>query len=186
MTSIDQFVEGLRHIPEAGFTLEGVHGYLRDNPVDPASLGPYLNYEVTHYTRNLIHKCERFELLAICWEVGQASRVHNHSGQRCWMACPIGRLAVQNYRIVFQDPATGSCRLEEAGRLDMDPAHPAYVNPALPVHSVLNLPEYATRATSLHVYSHPYDRCLVYSLEQGSYLEVPLFYDTEYGRPAQP
>jgi cysteine dioxygenase len=182
MVPMDSFVQGLRNLPEAAFSLEGVHRYLSDNPVEPATLAPYLNYEATHYTRNLVFKCERFELIAICWELGQASMIHNHSGQRCWMATPIGRLAVQNYRVVRQDEGTGFCQLEEADRVEMDAATPAYVHPERPVHSVLNLPEFGGRATSLHVYSHPYDRCLVYSPEKSSYHEVPLFFDTEYGR----
>jgi cysteine dioxygenase len=69
--------------------------------------------------------------------------------------------------------------------VEMDPAHPAFVRDERPVHAVLNLPEYGARATSLHVYSHPYDRCLVYAQEQKSYREVPLFFDTEHGRPVK-
>src|SRR2546430_11507454 len=37
-----------------------------------------------------------FECLTICWEIGQASRIHNHRDQNCWMSAPIGRLKVQN------------------------------------------------------------------------------------------
>jgi cysteine dioxygenase len=182
--SLDDFVVGLRGLAASTFDERSVHDYLRDNPVEPASLAPYLNYQPTHYTRNLLFKCDVFELIMICWEVGQVSRIHNHAGQRCWMAVPIGRLAVQNYRVLRQDQTTGFCQLEEAGRVEMDPAHPTYVERELPVHSVLNPREYGARATSLHVYSAPYDRCLVYTPEKSSYCEVPLFYDTEYGRPA--
>jgi hypothetical protein len=63
----------------------------------------------------------------------------------------------------------------------MDAAHPSFVEPELPVHAVLNLPEYGQRATSLHVYSRPYDHCLVYDLQNRTYMDVPLFYDTVYG-----
>ena len=183
MLAIDAFLHGLSEIAEPDFTHERVEAYLRDHLVDPESLAPYLHYEATHYTRNLIHRCGLFELMAICWEVGQTSRIHNHAGQRCWMAVPIGRLAVQNYTVVRTDAATGFCELAEADRLEMDPRHPARVQDERPIHAVLNLPEYEAPATSLHVYSRPYDRCLVYEKERKSYCEVPLFFDTEYGRP---
>jgi cysteine dioxygenase len=186
MQHIDRFVEGLCRIPETDFVEGPVDEHLRASPVDPASLAPYLFFEPTHYTRNLVYKCGLFELILICWDVGQASRIHNHAGQRCWMAVPIGRLAVQNYRVVGLDEETGFCRLEEASRLEMDPAHPTHVQAELPVHAVLNLPEYGERAASLHVYSRPYDRCLVYDLQKNSYMEVPLFYDSEYGRRVAP
>jgi cysteine dioxygenase len=181
MASIDDFVAGLSAIPERDFTVPGVARFLADNPVDPASLEKYLFYEATHYTRNLIHKSDLFELLAVCWESGQSSPVHNHQGQHCWMAVPIGRLAVQNYDLVRADEQ-GFCELRLAERLVMDPGHPAFVDPEEPIHAVLNLAEYGRRATSLHVYSRPYDRCVVYAPEKNAYWEVPLFYDSEHGR----
>jgi len=185
MIPIERFTRELRALPAADFTLEGVDAFLRANPVDPSSLGPYLHYEPTHYTRHLIDRCDRYELLAICWDAGQASAIHNHSGQRCWMAAPIGRLAVQNYRVVRQDEATGFCELAETDRVEMDAGRPAYVRPHEPIHSVFNPKEQGARAASLHVYSLPYDRCLVYSLEARTCREIPLFFDTEYGKPTK-
>ena len=185
MKSVERFVEGLCRIPEDAFTVPGVARYIEEDSVDPDSLSPYLFYRSTHYTRNLIYKCALFELIAICWEAGQASPIHNHQGQNCWMGVPLGKLAVQNYELVSMD-GPGRCTLREAERLVMDPRHPSYVDNDQPIHAVLNLPEYGQRAVSLHVYSRPYDHCLVYSLEQGTYREVPLFYDSEYGKPTTP
>ena len=182
--SLDAFVAGLCAIRDEDFTHERVADYLKQSPVEPDTLTHYLHWEPTHYTRNLIHKCELFELMAICWDVGQVSRIHNHAGQSCWMAVPIGRLVVQNYEVVRIDASTGHCQLREASRVEMNPGQPAAVDPRMPVHAVLNPPEFGARAASLHVYSKPYDRCLVYDLKQSSYCEVPLFYDTEFGQPA--
>ena len=182
MRTIDDFIHGLDAIAEADFTSERVQEYLRANPVDATTLAPYLLYEKTHYTRNLIHRTPLYELMAICWESGQLSRIHNHAGQSCWMAVPVGRLLVQNYEIVGIYSKTGHCELRAANRLTMDPARPAYVEEERPIHAVLNLAEYAQRAVSLHVYSKPYDRCLVYQLETNTYMDVPLFFDTEYGK----
>ena len=182
MSTIQQFVDGLCRIPEEEFRVPAVAEFISRTPVDADSLQPYLHFQPTHYTRNLIYKCPLFELLAICWDVGQVSAIHNHQGQNCWMAVPIGRLAVQNYELLAMDES-GFCELKPAERLVMDPSHPSFVDNERPIHAVLNLPEYADRAVSLHVYSRPYDRCLVYSPEQKSYREVPLFYDSEYGQP---
>lgn len=185
MKTVDAFVDGLYRIPERDFTVDRVAAYVAANRVDAGTLTPYLQYASTHYTRNLIYKCDVFELLAICWEVGQVSRIHNHQGQNCWMAVPIGRLTVQNYDVVGLDERTGHCELRPAEQFIMDATHPSHVDPARPIHAVLNLSEYGQRATSLHIYSRPYAHCLVYSLEKNSYADVPLFYDTEYGRPSK-
>jgi len=178
---VDAFVEGLRAIPAEAFDSERVLAYLQDNPVDPESLDPYLYFKPGAYTRNLIFKNRLFEVLALCWDVGKVSHVHNHCEQRCWMATPIGRLMVQNYRVTDGDPGGGYCRLEASTRYWMDPEHPAAVDPREPIHSVGNPPDAARGAVSIHIYSRPYDRCMVYSLERHEAREIPLAYDTEYG-----
>jgi cysteine dioxygenase len=179
---VDELVAGLCAIPEPRFRVGTVYDYVKSHPVDEGSLTPYLFFSQHHYTRNLIFKNALFELVAVCWEVGQASQIHNHHQQNCWMAIPLGRLRVQNFRVLEQNAATGYCRLEPTSALDIHRLLPAEVDPAEPVHQVLNLAESAQRAVSLHVYSRPFDRCLVYSLETSQYREVPLRYTSEYGK----
>jgi cysteine dioxygenase len=180
--AIGDWVEQLKKIPEKEFTIPRVQEFLTSFGVWPETLQPYLFFSKGSYTRNLIHKSPLFELIAICWEVGQASRIHNHRGQKCWMAVPIGRLKVQNFRVETRDARQGTCRLAPIDAYEMDAEHPAAVDPLEPVHQVLNLPEYNQRAVSLHIYSHPYDSCEVYLLGTGTYSDVPLRYTSEYGK----
>jgi cysteine dioxygenase len=180
--SIRDFVSGLRAFPEPAFgSTDQIVGFLQRMPVAPDSLAPYLTWDRQHYTRNLIDKTPLYELIAICWEVGQASSVHNHRDQNCWMAVPIGRLLVENYRVVSQNLDEGTCQLEPADTLELNPMHPCAVNPLEPVHSVYNPREFGQRAVSLHVYSRPFDTCVVYSPDQGTCGEIQLHYNTEYG-----
>ena len=184
LLTIDEFVGGLRKLREQDFTgIRGTLEYLRINRVDAESLKPYLFWNSQHYTRNLIDKTELYELLAICWEVGQASSVHNHRDQNCWMAVPVGRLLVENFHLVHQDLQGGRCRLEPLNTVEMNIFHPCAVDPADPVHRVVNPREFNQRAVSLHVYSRPFDRCVVYSPEQGTCGEIKLHFNTEYGKP---
>jgi len=180
--AIDQWVEQLKAIPKKDFTIPRVHDFARRKGIEAESLQPYLFYAQSHYTRNLIYKCELFEVMAICWEPGQVSRIHNHRDQNCWMVTPIGRLRVQNFRVENRDKAHGTCKLAPADCYDMDAAHPAVVQPEEPVHQVLNLPEFRGRATSVHIYSYPYSSCEVYLMDRGTYSDVPLHYSSEYGK----
>src|ERR1700692_1073818 len=183
--SIHDFVTQLRKFPEPAFDqTEQLRKFLQDAPVDPDSLAPYLRWDRQHYTRNLIDKTPLYELLAICWEVGQASSVHNHKDQNCWMAVPIGRLLVENFHVVHQDFALGKSTIKATDTVEMNAAHPCAVDPLEPVHRVLNPREFNQRAVSLHVYSRPFDSCVVYSADQGTCGEIELHYTTEYGRPA--
>ena len=182
LTSIGEFTAGLRAIPAQRFEGTIVYNYVRDNPVDEASLRPYLFFSRRGYTRNLIFKNDLFELMALCWDVGQASRIHNHYNQSCWMSMPIGKLRVQNFRVVDEDMQTGYCRIERTEAFDINQLLPAEVDSSEPVHQVVNLPEFNQRAASLHIYSRPFDRCLIYSQSKNRCSEVQLHYTSEYGR----
>jgi cysteine dioxygenase len=181
-TTVDQFITGLCAIPDEDFRVGTVYDYLKEHPVDEHSLQPYLFFSKRQYTRNLIFKNELFELVAVCWEVDQASNVHNHAGQNCWMTIPVGRLRVQNFGVIEQDLESRYCRVEPTESIDIDKLRPAEVDPTEPVHQVLNLAEFGGRAVSLHIYSRPIDRCLVYSPSNNQCHEVVLRYTSEYGR----
>jgi cysteine dioxygenase len=184
--SIQDFSAALRRFPEPAFNrTEDILTFLERTPVAPDTLAPYLTWDRQHYTRNLVDKTPLYELVAICWEIGQASSVHNHRDQNCWMAVPIGKLRVENYRVIAQNLDDGKCQLEPTDAVEMNPAHPCAVNPLEPVHCVVNSRDFNQRAVSLHVYSRPFDTCVVYSPEQGTCGVIKLRYNTEYGNPKQ-
>jgi len=181
---IDELVRELRALPSSAFEeTEQVRQVLASHPVDEASLAPYLTWNRQHYTRNLIDKCDLYELVAICWEIGQASSVHNHRDQNCWMAAPIGRLHIENFHVEFQDLEAGKCRLTASNVVELTAENPCAVEPREPVHRVANPHEANQRAVSLHVYSLPFDTCVVYSPEQGTCGDIRLHYNTLFGKP---
>jgi len=187
LVSVDDFVIRLRQLPVPAFDdIAQVLRFLQENPVDPSTLGRYLCWDAQHYTRNLIDKTELYELIAICWEIGHVSSIHNHRDQNCWMAVPIGRLMVQNYRVLEQDLKRGTCRLQKTDALQMNREHPCGVDPLAPVHKVYNPREFHERAVSLHVYSRPFDSCDVYSEEQQSCGTIGLSYTSMYGKRVAP
>src|SRR5947199_1275643 len=128
--SIQDFVSELRKFPEPAFDhTADLLGFLQHTSVSPDTLTPYLTWDRQHYTRNLIDKTPLYELVAICWETGQGSSIHNHKGQNCWMAVPIGRLLIQNYKVIQQDLDAGTCDLAPTDIIEMNPASPAAVDP---------------------------------------------------------
>ena len=183
--SIADFVAELHKFPASAFEQTGdLLAFLQQTSVAPESLTPYLNWDRQHYTRNLIDKTALYELIAICWEVGQVSSVHNHRDQNCWMAVPIGRLQVENFHLASQDVERGCCELTPTETVEMNLAQPCAVDPADPVHRVVNPKHFGERAVSLHIYSRPFDTCVVYSPEQGTCGVIKLQYTTVFGKPA--
>ena len=179
---IDNLLRGLREIPDEQFVCEPVYNFLSGNPVDVDTIQKYLFWSDKFYTRNLIFKDHRFELMAICWDRGQVSRVHNHCEQRCWMTVPIGRLKGQNFAVDAIDEAAGFCKLRETDSFELADCLTAKVELEEPIHQILNLPEFGDRAVSLHIYSKPFDHCLSYCRDTDTFKDVQLFYTSVDGQ----
>ncbi len=177
---IRSIIDGLRSISDEDFTCDNVYRFLSEMPVAVDSISPYFHWSGKSYTRNLIHKDERFELMAICWEPGQESRIHNHAEQKCWMTVPVGRLRGQNFSVEEMDEARGYCRLAETDNFELSDCLTAKVELEEPIHQILNLN--SDRAVSVHIYSKPFDTCLSYCRETDTFKEVPLYYTSIDGR----
>jgi len=164
------------------FVCEPVYDYLSANPVDVDSITKYFHFSPNFYTRNLIYKDERFEMMAICWDKGQVSRVHNHHDQRCWMTVPVGKLKGQNFAVEEIDESKGYCKLRETDSFELAECLAARVELEEPVHQILNLAEYDEQAVSIHIYSKPYDRCISYCRDTDTFKEVLLSYTSIDGK----
>lgn len=174
--SIGDLVNGLKEIPDGEFVCDVVYEYLGKNPVDVDSITKYLHWSDKHYTRNLVYKDERFEMMAICWGSGQVSQVHNHSSQRCWMTVPIGKLRGQNFAVVEMDESRGFCKLRPTDTFDLSDCLAAKVELEEPIHQILNLPEFTEDAVSIHIYSKPFDTCKCYCTKKHEVWDVSLKY----------
>ncbi|MGI8495474.1 MAG: cysteine dioxygenase [Pyrinomonadaceae bacterium] len=179
---VENLIEGLCRIPEADFNVDNVYQFLAENPIDVDTITKYFHWSKNFYTRNLIYKNERFEMMALCWDKGQASKIHNHADQMCWMTVPVGRLRGQNFSILEINEAKNYCKLAETDQFDLSDCLAAKVELEEPVHQILNLPEFESRAVSLHIYSKPFDTCLSYCKETDTFKEVPLFYTSIGGK----
>ncbi len=179
---IESIIDGLRTFSDDEFSCENVYEYLSETPVDVDSISPYFFWSPSFYTRNLIFKDQRFEVMAVCWESGQISRVHNHSEQKCWMTVPIGRLRGQNFAVAEIHESRGHCKLVETDAFELSDCLTAKVELEEPVHQILNLAEFDQRAVSIHIYSKPFDRCLSYCRDTDTIKEVPLYYTSIDGR----
>jgi len=133
-------------------------------------------FDPEFYTRNLIGRTEHYEMLLLCWNVGQKSPIHNHAGQNCWMAVMEGEIQETLYT---PQPGgapgplqAGSSRLYVPGRV-------AFINDDIALHRVQ--PAEGTRGISLHLYSKPIDVCNVYDEATGRVVESRLVYHSIEG-----
>ncbi len=178
---IDAWVAELSQIRPSERFVPEVTAFVRTHPISRKSLDPYAFFEEAHYTRNLIFKDEVFEVLALCWQPGHVSNVHNHRDQQCWMTMGEGRLECINYRVVERDPARNFCRLQPSTTDLITRATSAAIDEEEPIHRVVNCQHLGARALSVHVYSRPFDTCEIYCLDSNSYKDIKLSYWSEYG-----
>jgi len=180
--SVNAWLQGIAAIWKANFTRDNVLRYMFQNAIDRRTLEPYVIFSSKRYTRNLIFKNDVFECLAMCWDIGQASSIHNHNDKLGWIYLAQGRLFVENYAIEARDPSDQTCRVVPTNAVELSANNTAYVDHDESVHKVSNSAEYQQRAVSVHVYQQPMSQCEVYSLEGGSYEVIQLVYTSEYGK----
>jgi cysteine dioxygenase len=179
---IQEWVEGLAEVAARDFKQQTIQDYIVRNNIIAETLQPYTFFSKERYTRNLIFKNELFECLAVCWEVGQASPIHDHNGRMGWMYLADGRLFVQNYRVEDHDASCRSCRLTASDGTELGGDSNTVVDKDEDVHMICNLPRFNQRAISVHIYEQPMTHCEIYSLQKGNYEIVELAYTSEYGR----
>ena len=151
-------ISALKSFAREDFPIDKVSNYLKSLPLNDKSLKKYIFFKKEFYTRNLIHKENNFEILAICWPQKTDAPIHGHEGEKCWARVETGRLQIGNYNEESKSPL----KLNFINELS---CKAGYLDGPADIHSVRNISN--DFATSLHVYAKPYDACDIYDLEKG-------------------
>jgi hypothetical protein len=103
------------------------------------------------YTRTLLYKTDAYELLALHWNKGVETMLHDHGGQQCWFAVIDGAMDVHNYRRTDSGGTVGKARLQRLGEMRMNVGDIDYRADDADIHRVASL-EFTT---TLHLYATP-------------------------------
>ncbi len=195
-TTVDDLVEGLKRIEAHLITKEGVREYLDATRLSADALRPYSFFRDDYYTRNLIYRDPRFEVMTICWRPGQKTAVHTHNGQLGWMDIAQGELAVHNYKylacnapenqnVVGIDCLGGATRIE-LERCASEHCHVdggiSTVDKLQTIHQIENTDPAQAGSISLHIYSLPIDSCIAFDLGQQRCYRRTLRFFSRYGK----
>eukprot|EP01147_Barroeca_monosierra_P003793 gene3793-8371_t len=114
----------------------------------------YSHFDDHCYTRNLVDGGNgKYNLMLLCWDMGQASSIHDHAGSHCFMKILDGTLTEE----LFAPPSeleNAQC-LEARVEASHDRDGVLYISDKIGTHRVSN-PSHSRRAVSLHLYSPPY------------------------------
>ena len=192
---ISDFVGTLRAIPEEEFQQGRILKLMSTLLLTPDSLAQYIHPNQEHYTRNLVYRNELFEVMVVCWDVGQKTPIHNHDNQLGWMSIQRGMLSMQNYRRVScihggagKDPVhckagfPSPVELEEISQIAISGVGAVTTTDRDDsIHEIANLQAFEEPALSVHVYSRPLGTCVVFDLETRTCQRVELSFHSEYG-----
>lgn len=153
---------------------EALGRLLLEATVDASTLEPYVFWAPGRYTRNLLYRSEQFELLALCWEAGVASAVHDHAGQRCFMKAIAGAFEVEDFVRLEGGRVPGAARLASLGTRRLVSGELDALDASRDIHRVAPA---GGRAVSLHVYARPVDRTMIYDVANGRCRYAYLRYD---------
>ncbi|GAM19117.1 hypothetical protein SAMD00019534_022920, partial [Acytostelium subglobosum LB1] len=129
------------------------------------------------YTRNLVAKSDQFELMVICWAKGQVSPIHNHEGQRCWMACAQGKL--QETQFIFENTkkphGQGKLCVNQVSTIDYGSV--GYITDDIALHVIESIEPVSV---SIHLYSKPIPECNIYCPATGTVTRRKLGFYTQF------
>ena len=73
------WLNGLRAVP----TLAELFRQLRLHPPGLDELRGFVRFDDAHYQRVLVSESPLYRALVLCWQPGQCSPIHDHSGSAC-------------------------------------------------------------------------------------------------------
>ena len=101
----------------------------------------YVKYDKYEYNRKLLYRDENIEMLLLCWEPYQYTKLHNHSCNGCLMKILKGNLGeciFSHKGLTFNDYKVGDI---------------SYIDNKIGNHIIQNNDK---NSVSLHIYSPPY------------------------------
>jgi cysteine dioxygenase len=190
---VEQFIAGIEEMSRGVITKQGISDYMMKYSIRPEDVQRYRRFLDEKHARNKIFRNDMIEVMLICWNIGNRTPLHTHNGQLGWMEMIEGKLFVENFRKIDcnrpeNQEVVGMDCLAGATEINMETLDTELVEPggALntvdkhhTIHRISNLPEWNTRAVSLHIYSRPIDSCVVFDMETQRCFRRDLKYDFE-------
>lgn len=125
------------------------------------------------YTRTLLHKNANFELLALHWQPGTRTSLHDHGGKQCWFAVVGGSMTVENYHRVDAGSNEGYARVARLGEMLLEPGAIDYRADDADIHRCIAV----AKTTTLHLYAAPLGIYHVFDERRDTVAETTSTYD---------
>ncbi len=129
------------------------------------------------YARRLVHKdpAGRYTVLAMVWDTGQGTSLHDHAGVWCVECVYRGRIKVTSFSLQTPEDAE-LLQFQEEETIYAGPGEAGALIPPFEYHTILNPDD--KPAITVHVYSGELTWCHIFQPVEGGYVrtEKPLRY----------
>jgi cysteine dioxygenase len=175
--ALADFVSRIREAGDPQASPERVEELLASWRPSLDTLRPWIAFDPGRYARQRLYHDETFELLLLCWERGQATRVHDHDGQAGWITVLEGTLSIQEYERYGGPADLGDLTSSEPTPPDTVPLVPvrrltvaagSSVAEAAAPETIHRVGAYGGRTLSLHLYAGPLRTFLVFDPERAT------------------
>ena len=130
-----------------------LNSIFRDIQLDQHSLKKYIHWNNSkQYTRNRIKTDgKNYDLLVLCWNPGQESKIHDHPGDGCYVKVISGRV---------QESIYNKKTLELKDSTIVNVGSVSFIDDSMGLHKLGN-PDSVNGAITLHLYTPPTSTCTV-------------------------
>lgn len=122
-------------------------------------LEPYLHWNLRSYTRTCIYRNGDFELLAVCYEPGQRTSIHDYDSQTAWVHPVLGEVLEERFVLNGTGLKPASATRLFVGGADS-------VNSTNAIHRFSNPSD--RRAVTLNLYARPMSKWRMYDETTGT------------------
>lgn len=130
---------------------------------------PYLQPTPDRYARRLIHRdpAGRYTVIAMVWDKGQGTLLHDHAGIWCVECVYQGRIQVTSYSVRGGNAEAGIVQFAKETEITAGPGEAGALIPPFEYHILVNADP--TPSVTLHVYGGDMTHCHVFVPVAGGY-----------------
>jgi len=149
-----------------------IHKYgaiLKRVQIPASEMLPCSSWSKDGYTRNCVFRNEQVEVIALCWNAGDVTPIHDHAGEKCWAYQVSG--SIEESRFVLDN----NNRPKLTGVNTLTRGMLCYIDDELGYHQIKNAT--TQKAISLHIYAKPIRACSIYDQETRVFQNKEMAYD---------
>ena len=154
-------------LSETGY--ENFEALIAEYEINFETLLPFASWSEESYQRICLASNDDAELILICWNKGQKTAVHNHSGQKCWMYFAKGEFIEKLYANADDKEFLREGLVKE-GQF-------SFLTDDIGFHALHYKAE--GLGMTMHLYANPIRNCQVYSESKEEFVERDMVFDVD-------